>query len=149
MKKQVEDYRRLNGYYPKVVITDKIYGNRENHQWLKELGVRYSGKPLGSSSANSQTAYQKRKFLKEQGMRNVVEGKCGQGMNGYNLSKVRARDARTSESWIATIFFLMNLAKFSKDFLFSFLDILFEPILLDRFKLLAERTELQVIEYKT
>ncbi len=35
LKKQVEDYRRLNGYYPKVVITDKIYGNRENPHWLK------------------------------------------------------------------------------------------------------------------
>jgi hypothetical protein len=40
LKKQVEDYHRLNGYYPKVVITDKIYGNRENRQWLKELGIR-------------------------------------------------------------------------------------------------------------
>lgn len=143
LKKQVEDYRRLNGYYPKVVITDKIYGNRENRQWLKELGVRYSGKPLGRPSAKSQTAYLKRKFLKEQGMRNEVEGKFGQGKNGYNLSKVRARAARTSESWIAAIFFVMNLVKFSKDFLFSILDALFEPILLARLTLVIERTELQ------
>ena len=100
LKKQVEDYKRLNGYYPKVVITDKIYGNRENRQWLKELDIRYSGKPLGRPSAKSQTAYQKRKFLKEQGMRNEVEGKFGQGKNAYDLSKVRARAARTSESWI-------------------------------------------------
>jgi len=33
LKKQAEDYNRLNGYYPKVVITDKIYGKRENRQW--------------------------------------------------------------------------------------------------------------------
>jgi len=37
----------------------------------------------------------------------------------------------------------MNLVKFSKDFLFSFLDTLFEPILLARLKLVIERTELQ------
>jgi hypothetical protein len=121
LKKQVEAYNRLNGYYPKVVITDKIYGTRENRQWLKELDIRYSGKPLGRPSAKQQTQYQKRKQKSEQGMRNQVEGKFGQGKNGYNLNKVRARAARTSESWIAAIFFVMNLVKFSKEFLFSFL----------------------------
>jgi len=121
LKKQVEMYRRLNGYYPKVVITDKIYGTRENRQWLKELDIRYSGKPLGRPSANQQTQYQKRKQKIEQGMRNQVEGKFGQGKNGYNLNKIRARAARTSESWIAAIFFVMNLIKFSKEFLYSFI----------------------------
>lgn len=143
LKKQVEDYNRLNGYYPKVVITDKIYGNRENRQWLKELGIRYSGKPLGRPSAKSQTAHQRRKFKKEQGKRNEVEGKFGQGKNGYNLSKVRARAARTSESWIAAIFFVMNLVKFSKDFLYSILDVLLEPFILARLTMVIERTEIQ------
>jgi len=128
LKKQVEDYHRLNGYYPKVVITDKIYGNRENRQWLKELGIRYSGKPLGRPSAKYQTPYRKRKFKEEQGMRNEVEGKFGQGKNGYNLSRIRARSAKTSESWIAAIFFVMNLIKFSKEFLFSFFKNVFAAI---------------------
>jgi len=140
LKKQVEDYKRLNGYYPKVVITDKIYGNRENRQWLKEMGIRYSGKPLGRPSAKSQTAYQKRKFLKEQGKRNEVEGKFGQGKNGYNLNRVRARAARTSESWIAAIFFVMNLIKFSKEFLLSTLVALFQPIILPQLNLKVLRT---------
>lgn len=128
LKKQVEDYKRLNGLYPKVVITDKIYGNRENRQWLKDLGIRYSGKPLGRTSAKHQTPYQKRKLRGEQGMRNEVEGKFGQGKNGYNLSTIRARTARTSESWIAAIFFVMNLIKFSKEFLFSFLNRAFSAL---------------------
>jgi hypothetical protein len=128
LKKQVDDYRRLNGYYPKVVITDKIYGNRENRQWLKDLGIRYSGKPLGRPSAKYQTPYRKRKLKEEQGMRNEVEGKFGQGKNGYNLSRIRARSARTSESWIAAIFFVMNLVKFSKEFLFSFLKTVFASL---------------------
>jgi len=99
LKKQVEAHRKLNGYYPKVVITDKIYGTRENRQWLKELGIRYSGKPPGRPSDKQHTQYQKRKQKLEQGMRNQVEGKFGKGKNGYNLNKVRARAARTSESW--------------------------------------------------
>lgn len=130
LKKQVEAYQRLNGCYPKVVITDKIYGTRENRLWLKELDIRYSGKPLGRPSANQQTPYQKRKHRIEQGMRNQVEGKFGQGKNGYNLSKIRARAARTSESWIAAIFFVMNLVKFSKEFLFSFLKEAFTSLFL-------------------
>jgi len=121
LKKQVEAYKKLNGFYPEVVITDKIYGTRENRQWLKELGIRYSGKPLGRPSAKRQTQYWKRKQKIEQGIRNQVEGKFGQGKNGYNLNKVRARSSKTSESWIAAIFFVMNLIKFSKEFLFSFL----------------------------
>jgi hypothetical protein len=54
-------------------------------------------------------------------MRNQVEDKFGQGKNDYNLNKVRATAARTSESWITAIFFVMNLVKFSKEFLFSFI----------------------------
>jgi len=103
------------------VITDKIYGTRENRQWLKALGIRYSGKQLGRPSANSQTQYSKRKQKMEQGIRNQVEGKFGQGKNSYNLNKVRARTSKTSESWIAAIFFVMNLIRFSKEFLFSYL----------------------------
>ena len=121
LKKQVEAYNKLNGCYPEVVITDKIYGTRENRRWLKDLGIRYSGKPLGRPSAKRQTVYWKRKHKTEQGIRNQVEGKFGQGKNGYNLNKVRARSAKTSESWIAAIFFVMNLIKFSKEFLCSFL----------------------------
>ena len=114
----MEAYKRSNGYYPKVVITDKIYGRRENRQWLKELDIRYSGKPLGRPSAKQQTQYQKRKQKSEQGMRNQVEGKFGQGKNGYNLNKVRARAARNSESWIVAKFFIVNSVKFCKEFLF-------------------------------
>jgi IS5 family transposase len=119
LKKQVEEYRKLHGYYPAVVIADKIYGTRENRNWLTHLGIRYSGKPLGRPSKQSQTPYQKSRARKENGERNHVEGKFGQAKNGYNLNKIRARRARTSESWIACIFFVMNLIKFNKDFFVS------------------------------
>jgi hypothetical protein len=79
----------------------------------------WGGKPLGRPSKQSQTPYQKSQARKENGERNHVEGKFGQGKNGYNLNKIRARRARTSESWIACIFFVMNLIKFNKDFFVS------------------------------
>jgi IS5 family transposase len=119
LKEQVEKYKKLYGHYPAVVIADKIYGTRENRNWLTQLGIRYSGKPLGRPTKRSQTPYQKSRARKENGERNHVEGKFGQAKNGYNLNKIRARRARTSESWIACIFFVMNLIKFNKDFFVS------------------------------
>lgn len=114
LMKQVEAYKETNGYYPEAVIADKIYGTRENRQWLKERGIRFSGKPLGRPQKEQLSPYQKRKQKKEQSMRNQIEGKFGQGKNAYGLSKVRARTARTSESWIACILFVMNLIKFKQ-----------------------------------
>ena len=130
LKKKVEYFKRINGYYSQVVIADKIYGSHENRRWLKDLGVRYTGKPLGRPSAGHQTSYWKRKLKQEQGRRNEVEGKFGQGKNGYNLRRIRARSAKTSESWISAIFFVMNLIRFTKEFLFSFLKTFFESIIL-------------------
>jgi len=119
LKKQVEDFNQATGHYPEVVIVDKIYGTRENRTWLKERGIRFSGKPLGRPKKESLSPYQKRKQKIEQGLRNEIEGKFGQGKNAYDLNRVRTRTAKTSESWIACIVFVMNLIKHSKDFLFS------------------------------
>jgi transposase, IS5 family len=116
LKDQVEKYKELNGYYPEAVIADTIYGTRENRQWLKERQIRFSGKALGRPPKESLTPYQKRKQRRERGMRNQIEGKFGQGKNAYDLNRVRTRTARTSESWIAAIMFLMNLIKFSQVF---------------------------------
>jgi len=53
-------------------------------------------------------------------MRNQVESKFGQGKTCKH-NKVSTRAARASESSIAVILFVLNLVKFSKEFLFSFL----------------------------
>ncbi|MBM3436492.1 MAG: IS5 family transposase [Bacteroidetes bacterium] len=120
LKNQVEKYKELNGYYPEAIVADTIYGTRENRQWLKERDIRFSGKALGRPPKEPLSPYQKRKRRREQGMRNQIEGKFGQGKNAYDLNRVRTRTARTSESWIACIMFLMNLIKFSQVFLSFF-----------------------------
>ena len=47
-------------------------------------------------------------------MRNHVEGKFGQGKNGYDPDQIRAKRRDTSESWISAILFIMNLIKLMK-----------------------------------
>ena len=97
-----------------MVLADRIYLNRENRNWLKEKGIRISGKPLGRPPKEQMTAYQKRKRNKERNQRNHIEGKFGQGKNGYGLNNIRAKRSDTSKSWISAIFFVMNLITYGK-----------------------------------
>jgi len=120
LKRQVEDFRQMYRHYPEAVLADKIYWTRENRLWLKDRNIRIVGKPLGRPSKESQTPYQRRKFKKENAMRNHVEGKFGQGKNAYGLNLVRAKRSDTSKSWVSAIFFVMNLVRLTnlaKDFL--------------------------------
>ena len=123
LKKQVEEYKDLKGYYPEVLIADKIYGTRENRAYLKQHGIRFCGKPLGRPVKESLSPYLKLKRKIELGIRNQIEGKFGQGKNAYELNRVRTRTAKTSESWIACIIFIMNLIKFDQEFLQSIFEV--------------------------
>lgn len=123
LKDQVERYRERFGCYPEEVIADKIYGSRDNRAYLKEMGIRFSGKSLGRPPRlTDEEAKLARKTLKDHGrLRNQIEGKFGEGKRKYDLDRVMARTMRTSESWIAAVFFVMNLARWLR--LSSFLSL--------------------------
>jgi hypothetical protein len=110
---QVERYRERFGYYPEVVIGDTIFGTRENRAYLKGLGIEFSGKALGRPpKLTDQEARLARKKRKAQGcLRNGIEGKFGEGKRKYDLDLVKTKTMNTSESWIAAVFFVMNLAR--------------------------------------
>jgi len=105
---QVENYRDRFGYYPESVLVDHIYGTRENRRKLKELGIRFCGKQLGRPP--KLTRAQKRALNRELASRNRIEGKFGEGKRKYQLDCVKSRTKETSESWIASVLFVMNLA---------------------------------------
>lgn len=119
---QVENYKKLNGYYPELVQTDEIYMTRENRKFLKDKNIRHTGKPLGRKPKVELSRYEKDKLKKERGERNHIEGKFGQGKSKYKLNKIMARLAQTSESWIGAIFFVMNILKLSKEYFWLFLN---------------------------
>ncbi|NQZ54972.1 MAG: IS5 family transposase [Candidatus Nitrosopelagicus sp.] len=112
---QVESYKKLHGYYPELVQVDKAYATRENRKWLSERGIRITATALGRRKKKTkETNYQKRKHKKEAAERNHIEGKFGQGKNAYGLNNIRATRKETSESWVACIFFIMNLINYMK-----------------------------------
>jgi transposase, IS5 family len=112
---QIERYGELHGHYPKVLLVDKIYLNRENRRWLKEHGIAHTGDPLGrKQKKQTQSAYQKQNKRRECAERNQIEGKFGQGKRGYNLNDIRARLSSTSQSWIGAIIFVLNVIRHMK-----------------------------------
>jgi IS5 family transposase len=103
----VRQYKTRYGFYPKEVLADQIYCNRENRRKLKELHIRLLAKPLGRPSAVNQEHVRP-------GERNPIEGKFGQAKTGYGLDKIRARLSQTSLSWIASIVLVLNLVNLAR-----------------------------------
>ncbi len=114
LKPQVEAYRRRYGYYPQCVLGDPAYGTRENRRYIKGHGIRFAGKALGrpkkvteeNREALGRLQAQRREDYRQ---RIPIEGKFGQGKNGYRLNCIRAKRADTSAAWINSIFLVMNL----------------------------------------
>lgn len=113
----LESYKTQHGYYPYRVLGDKIYLNRQNRSLMKMLGIKIVGAPLGRPSKESKTPAYKSAMRKAAGERNEVEGCFGVAKRRYDMNNIRARLARTSESWIAAGFFVQNLQRFLRGLL--------------------------------
>ena len=115
----VERYKERFGYYPESVNADKIYWSRGNRRYLKSLDIAlYGGKPLGRPIM-SRTPQEKKIHKAESVKRNRIEGKFGTGKRRYGLGLVMAKTKATSESWIAMVIFVMNVAGVCRHQLFS------------------------------
>lgn len=78
------------GQKPEVIITDKIYGNRENRERLAKAGIKVSFVPLGRKSEMSK----EHEFWvrKKQRKRNAIAGKIGTVKQYYGLERLRYKD---------------------------------------------------------
>ena len=122
LQSQVEVYKKRYGYYPEVVIADRLYGSRDNRSYLEKHSIRFSGKPLGRPPKVTTENQDELKRLKAQRRQEYreripIEGKFGQGKYGYRLNNIRARRADTSIAWINAIFLVMNLLVLMQVFL--------------------------------
>ena len=114
LEMQVEAYHKRNGYYPEKVLGDPIYGTRDNRRYLDKKDIHFAGKPLGRprkvTDENKEELKQLKKQRREDYLQRIpIEGKFGQGKNGYQLGYIRAKRADTSGAWINSIFLVMNL----------------------------------------
>ena len=108
LKERIEKYKERYGCYPKVVLADKIYRNRDNLKYCKERDIRLSGPKLGRK--NEKTKREESKQIYEDSCaRNVVEGKFGEGKRNYSLNRIMTKLKNTSETAIMLSFIVMNL----------------------------------------
>ncbi|OYX97539.1 MAG: hypothetical protein B7Y76_07980 [Sphingobacteriia bacterium 35-40-5] len=108
LKASVENYKNRFGFYPKEVLADQIYCNRENRRWLKELDIKLIAKPLGRPSSKAVAVHL------SPGERNPIEGKFGQAKIAYGLDNIKAKLKETSQSWIAAIALVLNLVAMTR-----------------------------------
>lgn len=108
LKEIVESYKCRYGYYPKSILADTLYRNRENIKYCKEKGIKLSGPALGRKSKDKQR--EEIKQLKQDAKeRNAVEGKFGEAKRKYGLGRVMGKLKVTSETMIMLQFIVMNL----------------------------------------
>jgi hypothetical protein len=117
----VEQYKKRFGCYPKDLLVDKIYSTRANRKSLKEKGINLIGKPLGRPSLAAQ-------IVVSPGERNPIEGKFGQAKTGYSLDCIKAGLQGTSESWIVSIFLVLNLVKLAGVARFELMVLIFNSL---------------------
>ena len=117
--KCIEEYRKRHGFYPEVVLADKLFRNRANLAFCKAHGIRLSGPPLGRPKLEGD-AQTKKVGRKDNAERNAIEGKFGQGKRRYSLGCIMTKRKHTSEVSIHLQFLVMNLMNYLR-LLFSFL----------------------------
>jgi hypothetical protein len=105
----VEKYRDRHGVYPKAILADKTYRNRDNIRFCKANGIRLTGPRLGRPKkeeldADREQAYQ------DSCERNMVESRFGIGKRHYGLDLIMSRLPFTAQSEAAMNIFVMNVA---------------------------------------
>jgi len=121
----VENYYSKFGYYPEVVLVDKIFNNAKNREYCKEKGIRISGRPLGRPKKDESGGSGLRKQMrKDEGMRVAVEGKFGVFKRKYGMARILTKLSETSESVIGLIVLVSNLDKKLRLIFYPFLRII-------------------------
>jgi hypothetical protein len=113
LQDQIERYRDRFGFYPKAVLADKLYRNRDNIRFCTERNIRLSGPRLGRPPKDKTSD---RKIEREDAAtRNGIEGTFGTGKRKYGLGRIMMKLSCTSESAIALVLLVMNLEKRVRD----------------------------------
>ena len=86
---------------------DKIYGNRENRELLKENEIRDAFEPLGRKAQKQNPPDRWRK--QKQRERNRIEGSFGHAKNHFDLDKIKYYIEDGPEIWVRLGLIGMNL----------------------------------------
>ena len=108
LQASAEKYRERHGVYPKAILADMTYRNRENIRFCKEHGIRLTGPKLGRPKVSEIEADREQAY-KDSCDRNMVEGRIGIGKRRYGLDLIYARLETTSAVEAAMNILAMNV----------------------------------------
>lgn len=108
----VARYRERYGCYPKRILTDKIYRNRQTLAFCKEHEIRLSGPALGKPPKAPLLSHQAKQLEYQDNCdRNIVESIFGTAKTVYGLGCVMAHLQETAACVIGIALLLLNLSK--------------------------------------
>lgn len=107
LEDQVGKYLSRFKCLPQYILADKIYLTRANRAFMKAMGIKSTGKPLGRPPKDSKKITKEQRAIHNQ--RNHIEGKFGQLKRSKHLKVNMAKLAETAISWTAASFFVTNL----------------------------------------
>lgn len=107
LDEDLDKHKQRFGKNPKVLIADKIFGNKENRKMLEEKGIKASFVPLGRKCKLSKA---KEKWVKQkQKKRNEIEGAIGNAKVNYGLDRIKYTITGGEEIYIRLSLSVMNL----------------------------------------
>ena len=87
------------------------------------------GRPRQVTEANREELKRLKAQRREEYLQRIpIEGKFGQGKNGYRLNYIRAKRADTSSAWINSIFLVMNLIILLKIFFVPWIKVAYQTL---------------------
>jgi hypothetical protein len=110
LERSVEEYKRIFGFYPKVVIGDRAYATNENRRICKSRGIRLSAPKRGPKSGEYKEA-ERKQLYQDSCRRNAVEGDYGTGKRKYGLDLIMTKLYETTLTAISFGFFVKNMER--------------------------------------
>ena len=111
----VERYKQRTGHYPKRILADKIYRNRNNLAYCKERNIRLSGPALGRPRKDA--VIDKKAEYRDNDDRVEVERAFSLAKGSYGLGLIRTKLEETTRGSIVLSILVMNINRKLRMFL--------------------------------
>ena len=110
LEKSAEEYKRIFGFYPKVIIGDRAYATNDNRKYCKSKGIRLSCLQRGHKSEKFKEA-ERKQLYEDSCVRNAIEGSYGVVKRKYALDLVMTKLYDTTLTAISFGFFVANMER--------------------------------------
>ena len=128
LQEMAERFREREGHYPRRILADKIYRNRENLNYCKAHGIRLSGPALGRPKKGE--TREKAQDYRDECERVEVERRFSLAKRKCGMGLVTAKLRETAAHVIAMSVLVLNLRKIQCAFweLLTYLLAIFMPV---------------------